>query len=175
DAPAVNPSDKTLFTKSVARAMLAKVYAEKPIRDYAKVIQYADELSADGFGLVADLNELFGTNAAGSDAQARNTVESILEAQFFPGSGNWVTWMFGRDLSNYDNSFTWAKWVTPSRNLIRAYQQEGDEKRYEQAIVYYETSWSNYYPAANYPFMYKIRSAHNSIIKLRYADILLLK
>jgi len=175
DAPAVNPSDKTLFTKSVARAMLAKVYAEKPIRDYTKVIQYADELAADGFGLVADLNELFGTNAAGSDAQARNTVESILEAHFFPGSGNWVTWMFGRDLSNYDNSFTWAKWVTPSRNLIRAYQQEGDEKRYEQAIVYYETSWSNYYPAANYPFMYKIRSAHNSIIKLRYADILLLK
>src|SRR5690606_35618380 len=122
DAPDVNPSDKTLFTKSVARAMLAKVYAEKPIRDYAKVIQYADELAADGFGLVADLNDLFGTNAAHTDAKMRNTEESILEAQFFPGSGNWVTWMFGRDLSNYNNSFTWAKWVTPARSLIRAYQ-----------------------------------------------------
>ena len=175
DAPDVNPSDKTLFTKSVARAMLAKVYAEKPIRDYGKVIQYADELAADGFDLVADLSDLFGTNAARTDAKMRNTEESILEAQFFPGSGNWVTWMFGRDLSNYDNSFTWAKWVTPSRDLIRAYQQEGDQKRYEQAIVYYETTWSNYYPANNYPFMYKIRSAQNSIIKLRYADILLLK
>src|SRR5690606_41229968 len=103
DAPEVNPSDKTLFTKSVARAMLAKVYAEKPLRDYAKVIQYADELAADGFDLVADLSDLFGTNAAGSDAKMRNTIESILEAQFFPGSGNWVTWMFGRDLSNYNN------------------------------------------------------------------------
>jgi len=175
DAPDVNPADKTLFTKSVARAMLAKVYAEKPIRDYTKVIQYADELGADGFDLVADLSDLFGTNAAGSDAKMRNTIESILEAQFFPGSGNWVTWMFGRDLSNYNNSFTWAKWVTPSRDLIRAYQQAGDQKRYEQAIVYYETTWSNYYSADNYPFMYKIRSAHNSIIKLRYADILLLK
>jgi len=175
DAPDVNPSNKTLFTKSVARALLAKVYAEKPIRDYGKVIQYADELAADGFDLVADLSELFGTNASGSDAKARNTVESILEAQFFPGSGNWVTWMFGRDLSNYDNSFTWAKWVTPSRDLIRAFQREGDQKRYEQAVVYYQTGWSNYYPADNYPFMYKIRSAHNSIIKLRYADILLLK
>src|SRR5690606_19144724 len=51
DAPEVNPSDKTLFTKSVARAMLAKVYAEKPLRDYAKVIQYADEVAADGFDL----------------------------------------------------------------------------------------------------------------------------
>ena len=175
DAPDVNPSDKTIFTKSVARAMLVKVYAEKPIRDYGKVIQYADELAADGFDLVADLSDLFDTNTARTDAKRRNTEESILEAQFFPGSGNWVTWMFGRDLSNYDNSFTWAKWVTPSRDLIRAYQQEGDQKRYEQAIVYYETTWSNYYPANNYPFMYKIRSAQNSIIKLRYADILLLK
>lgn len=175
DAPDVNPADKTLFSKSVARAMLAKVYAEKPIRDYAKVIQYADELAADGFDLVSDLSDLFGANEAGTDAKMRNTVESILEAQFFPGSGNWVTWMFGRDLSNWNNSFTWAKWVTPSRDLIRAYQQEGDQKRYEQAIVYYQTTWSNYYPADNYPFMYKIRSAHNSIIKLRYADILLLK
>ncbi|MGK6350557.1 RagB/SusD family nutrient uptake outer membrane protein [Parapedobacter sp. DT-150] len=175
DAPDVSPSNKTLLSKSVARAMLAKVYAEKPIRDYTKVVQYADELAADGFDLVADLSDLFGTNAANSDTKMRNTVESILEAQFFPGSGNWVTWMFGRDLSNYNNSFTWAKWVTPSRDLIRAYQQEGDQKRYEQAIVYYETSWSNYYPADNYAFMYKIRSAHNSIIKLRYADILLLK
>jgi len=32
-----------------------------------------------------------------------------------------------------------------------------------------------YYPANNYAFMYKCRSAYNSIIKLRYSDILLLK
>ncbi len=175
DAVNNNPANKTLFSKSVARALLAKVYAEKPIRDYAKVIQYADELAADGFDLVADFSDLFGTNAANNDAKARNTVESILEGQFFPGSGNWVTWMFGRDLSNWNSNFTWAKWVTPSRDLIRAYQAAGDEVRFNESIVYYETTWSNYYPTSNYPFMYKLRSAFNSIIRLRYADILLLK
>lgn len=93
----------------------------------------------------------------------------------FPGSGNWATWMFGRDLINYDNNFTWAKWVTPSRDLIKAFQEEGDQIRFNQSVVYYVAKWSNYYPASNYPFMYKLRSANSSIIKYRYADVLLLK
>lgn len=174
-APDNNPGDKTLFTKSVARALLAKVYAEKPIRDYDKVIKYADELAADGFDLVDDFSDLFGMNADNTDAKMRNTKESILEAQFFPGSGNWVTWMFGRDVVNWDSNFTWAKWITPSRDLIKAYKDAGDTKRFEESVVYYSCGWSNYYPSNNYPFMYKCRSANSSIIKYRYADILLLK
>lgn len=170
-----NAADKTLFTKSVARTLLAKVYAEKPLRDYAKVVQYCDAVTADGFDLVNDFSDLFGMNADNTDAKMRNTKESILEAQFFPGSGNWCTWMFGRDLVNWDNNFTWAKWVTPSRDLIKAYQTEGDNIRFQQSVVYYKCTWSNYYPADNYPFMYKCRSANSSIIKYRYADVLLLK
>lgn len=173
-APDNNPSNKTLFTKSVARTLLAKVYAEKPLRDYNKVIQYCDQVAADGFDLV-DYSDLFGMNTAGTDAKARNTNESILEAQFFSGGGNWVTWMFGRDLINWDSNFTWAKWVTPSRDLINAFQDEGDQVRYNESIVYYQTTWANYYPANNYPFMYKCRSGVSSIIKYRFADVLLLK
>lgn len=174
-APNNNAADKRLLTKSVARALLAKVYAEKPLRDYDKVIKYADELAADGFDLVSDFSDLFGMNADNTDAKMRNTKESILEAQFFPGSGNWVTWMFGRDLVNWDSNFTWAKWVTPSRDLIKAFQDAGDTKRFQESVVYYSCGWSNYYPSDNYPFMYKCRSANSSIIKYRYADILLLK
>ncbi|EOR95520.1 putative outer membrane protein [Arcticibacter svalbardensis MN12-7] len=174
-APNNNATNKTLFTKSVARTLLAKIYAEKTLRDYSKVIQYCDAITADGFDLVTDYSDLFGMNATKTDAKVRNTKESILEAQFFTGGGNWVTWMLGRDLSNYGNSFTWAKWITPSRNLIKAFQDEGDQTRYSESIVYYQTTWSNYYPAINYPFMYKTRSAYNSIIKFRYADVLLLK
>lgn len=174
-APDTDPSDKTLFTKSVAKALLAKVYAEKPLRDYNKVIQYADELAAEGYALTDNYNDLFGMNQAQTDIKMRNTKESILEAQFFSGSGNWATWMFGRDLTNYDNSFTWAKWITPSRDLIKTFEQEGDDIRFNESIVYYAAGWSNYYPASNYPFMFKLRSAFNSIIKIRYADILLLK
>lgn len=175
NAPDNNPANKTVFSKSVAKALLAKVYAEKPLRDYAKVIQYADELAADGFDIIADYSDLFGMNATNTDTKMRNTQESILEAQFLPGAGNWATWMFGRDLTNYDTQFTWAKWVTPSRDLIQTFQSEGDTKRFSESVVYYTTTWSNYYPSTNYPFMYKLRSAFSSIIKLRYADILLLK
>ena len=170
-----NTGNKTKFTKSVARTLLAKVYAEKPLRDYEKVIQYCDEVKADGFELVKDFSDLFGMNAAVTDAKMRNTKESILEAQFTPGSGNWCTWMFGRNLVNWNESFTWAKWVTPSRDLINAFKREGDEIRFKESVVYYDCNWSNYYPSDNYPFMYKCRSANSSIIKYRYADVLLLK
>lgn len=185
-APDNNPADKTQFSKSVARALLAKVYAEKPLRDYDKVIQYVDQLAADGFELVDDYSDLFGVMLADPnlppsqqnmaiDAKARNTRESIFEAQFFTGSGSWVTWMFGRPLNNWTEAFTWAKWITPSRDLIRAFNSEQGDKRYNQTVVFYPCDWSIYYPAKNYAFMYKCRSAYNSIVKMRYADLLLLK
>lgn len=175
DAPNGSATDKTRFTKSVAKAMLAKVYAEKPIRDYAKVIQYVDALTADGFDLNTNYADIYAMNAGNTDLAQRNTRESILEAQFMPGAGNWATWMFGRDLANYENSFTWAKWVTPSRDLIQTYENEGDQIRMNQSIVYYVAKWSNYYPASHYPFMFKLRSSMSSMVKLRYADLLLLK
>lgn len=175
NTPVNNPSNKTLLTKSVAKTLLAKIYAEKPLRDYSKVVKYCDAVTDDGFDLVDNYSDLFGMNDGNTDTKVRNTKESILEAQFFSGSGNWVTWMFGRDLVNYESNFTWAKWVTPSRNLIAAFEAEGDTKRMNESIVYYTAKWSNYYPASHYPFMYKCRSAYSSIIKFRYADVLLLK
>lgn len=170
-----DPTDKSQLTKSVARMILAKVYAEKPLRDYSKVIQYVDQLTADGFSLDTHYGDLYDMNEAGTDIANRNTPESIYEAHFATGNGNWVTWMFGRNLLNLDQNFTWAKWVTPSRDLINLFQAEGDTQRYNEAIVYYECAWSNYYPSSSYPFMYKIRSDVSSMIKYRYADALLLK
>ena len=174
-APNINNADKTLITKTVARALLAKVYAEKPIRDYDKVIKYCDEVTADGLDLVADHSFLFGMNDAVTDIKARNTKESILEAHFVAGNGNWCYMMFTRDLLNWDANFSWNKWATPSRDLIKLYETEGDVDRYKESIVYYECGWSLYYPKDHYPFVYKCRSSQSSIIHLRYADILLLK
>ena len=68
DAPANNNSDKTKFSKS-AKALLAKVYAEKPLRDYNKVIQYADDVAADGFSLEPDVTHLFGVQEGSADAK----------------------------------------------------------------------------------------------------------
>ncbi|MDR3285915.1 MAG: RagB/SusD family nutrient uptake outer membrane protein [Prevotellaceae bacterium] len=181
-----NNADKTLLSKSVARALLAKVYAEKPLQDYTKVIQYCDELTAEGFDLVSDFSDLFGVtlqdnNNPPSQAnpaispKALNTAESILEVHYSTGGANWVSWMLGRSLENWSFYFTWAKWITPSRDLIKAFQNAGDTKRFDESVVYYECEWSNYYPANHYAFMYKCRSGYNNIIRLRYADILLLK
>jgi len=172
-APEVS-SDKTLFTKGVAHAYLAKVYAEKTLRDYDKVIVYADKCAADGYDLVDDFSQLWAVDPV-SFEPVRDTKESILEGHFFTGAGNWCTWMFGAPVDNPGNNFSWAKWVTPSRDLTRIYEQNGDTKRYNETVAWYACTWSNYYPADNYAFMYKCRSSYSSIIKCRYADILLLK
>lgn len=185
-APNNNSADKTLFTKSVARALLAKLYAEKPLRDYNKVIQYADKVTADGFTLVPNFGDLWGVvlanpsaapgeNNFAVDAKARNTSEAILEIQYPVGSGNWCTWMFGRALDDWNFWFDWAKWITPTRDIVNAFQAAGDTKRYNESVVWYSCKWNIYYPSDHYAFMYKTRSKFNSIIKLRYADILLLK
>ncbi|MCM1378053.1 MAG: RagB/SusD family nutrient uptake outer membrane protein [Clostridium sp.] len=172
--------DKTRFSKDVARALLAKVYAEKPVRDYAKVIQYVDELTARGFALCPEYGDLFNIDGPVKDGFTAtplhtNTVESILEVHYPVGSGNFASWMYGRCLENWDNSFSWAKWITPSRDLLTAFDKVGDTKRKEQTVVYYECNWSNYYPSDNYAFMYKVRSGYSNIFFLRYDDVLLLK
>lgn len=167
-------SDKTLFTKGVAHAYLAKIYAEKTLRDYNKVIEYANKCAADGYDLVDDFSTLWAAPEPAYEPE-RNTKESILEGHFFTGGGNWCTWMFGAPVDNPANNFTWAKWITPSRDLVSLYEKNGDTKRYNETVAWYECTWSNYYPADNYAFMYKCRSSFSSIIKCRYADILLLK
>lgn len=178
-APDYNAGDKRLMTKTVARALLAKIYAEKPLRDYDKVIKYADEVARDGAALVDDFSLLFGMkqDEEGNyiDAKARNTSESLLEAHFVAGEGNWCYMMFGRNLLDWDADFSWNKWVTPSRDLIKLFETEGDKIRFRESVVYYECGWSLYYPKNHYPFMYKCRSSQSSIIWMRYADILLLK
>lgn len=185
-APDNNPADKTRFSKSVARTLLAKVYAEAPLRDYGKVIQYCDEVTADGFRLVEDFGDLFdvklqdetlppGPGNPAVDAKCRNTSESILEAQYFPGSETWLPSILGRFLDDWDKSFTYAKWFTPSRDLLAAFEEAGDTERLNATVVYYQTNWDNHYPREHYPFMYKIRCSFSTVFKYRYADVLLLK
>ncbi len=172
--------DKTRFSKDVARALLAKVYAEKPVRDYNMVIKYVDELTARGYDLNPEYGDLFNIDGPVKDGFTatmlqRNTIESILELHYETGAGNWASWMYGRCLEDWDASFSWAKWITPSRDLLSAFDKEGDTKRKEQTVVYYECAWANYYPSDNYAFMFKVRSGYSNIYFLRYDDVLLLK
>lgn len=175
-APDFNSTDRTVLSKAVAVAMLAKVYAEKPVQDYNKVVEYADKLKGyAGLELEPDYATLFGYDDDNKSCVKRNTSEGILEVHYTTGAGNWETWMYGRQLDDWDFYFTWAKWITPSRDLIRDFEESGDNIRFQESVVYYECTWNNYYPASHYPFMYKCRSSYQNRYKLRLADILLLE
>lgn len=172
--------DKTRFSKDVARGLLAKIYCEKAVRDYGKVIEYVDQLTARGYALNPEYADCFAVDGPVKDGFTatmlkQNTPESILELHYYAGSGNWADMMYGRRYADWDNSFSWAKWITPSRDLIAAFDKVGDVKRKEQTVVYYECPWSNYYPSDNYAFMFKVHSEFSNIYFLRYDDVLLLK
>ncbi len=171
-APNLNPENKMLLSKTFALGLLARVYAEKPIRDWSKVIEYCTDVESSGISLEEDYGKLWSYN---DDDAYRNSKESVLEIQWTSkSSGNWVYMMYHRNAYNPDDSYTWAKWTTPSRDLIEAYQKEGDEVRMNASIVWDKCSWSNYYPSDNYAFMHKMPTNVSSIYIMRLAEIYLL-
>ncbi len=173
DGAPVISSNKFMLSRTVANTLLAKIYAEKPLRDYSKVINYCNEVEKD-VTLVAKYGDLFDMNSSNTDLKNRNTSEAIFEITF-AGGGNWITWMCGIDLASPNSKYDWKKWFTPSRDLIAAFDKEGDIERKNQTIVRADVDWSLHYPSKGYPFMYKYRSKYHSFIKYRLADILLLK
>ena len=170
-APDVDPGNKMLLSKAFAKGLLARVYAEKPIRDWNKVAQYCSEVEAMGFSLEPNYDDLWGYD---SNDAFRNSRESIFEVQWTRSQGNWVFMMYHRNAYNPDDSYSWAKWTTPSRDLIAAYQAEGDEVRMNACIAWDSCGWSNYYPSDNYAFMNKVRTNASSIILMRLGEIYLL-
>lgn len=180
-APA-QTANKNKLSVNVARTLLAKLYAEKPLRDYEKVKKYVDEIEADGFVLndrYADFWENDGDPKYVDGASARplksNTPESIYEATFSESGGLWMTWIFYYDEANINGKIDDPRWCTPSRGLIKAFEDEGDTERYEQAIKWSSCYYTKNYPADHYPFLYKARSRYTNVIKFRFADVLLLK
>jgi len=170
-APDVDKSNKLLFTKAFAHGMLARIYAEKTAQDWGKVIENCQAVEDMGFSLVSRYGDLWKYDA--TDAN-RNTSESIFEVTYARDNGNWVWMMFHRNAYNPDDSYSWIKWVTPSRNLIAAYQAEGDTARMNANIAWDSCNWSNYYPSKHYAFMNKVPTNATSIILMRLAEIYLL-
>ena len=171
-APKSNPSNKMLMSDAFAYGLLARIYAEKPIRDWSKVIQYCNQIEGMGFSLEPEYGKLWSYD---DDDAYRNSPESIFEVQWTnKASGNWVYMMYHRNAYSPNDSYSWAKWTTPSRDLIEAFQKEGDEVRYKASIVWDSCGWSNYYPSDNYAFMHKMPTNVSSILVMRLAEIYLL-
>ena len=171
-APKVNARNKMLMSDAFAYGLLARIYAEKPIRDWAKVIEYCNTVEGMGFILEPKYGDLWKYD---EDDAYRNSPESIFEVQWTSkANGNWVYMMYHRNAYSPDDNYSWAKWTTPSRDLIEAYQKEGDTERMNASIVWDTCGWSNYYDSDNYPFMHKVPTNVSSIIVMRLAEIYLL-
>ncbi|HBH08010.1 MAG TPA: RagB/SusD family nutrient uptake outer membrane protein [Rikenellaceae bacterium] len=171
NAPDVDPSNKFLFTKGFAHGMLARIFAEETCRDWAKVEEHCKAVEGMGYKLVDDYGQMWAYDE--TDA-VRNTSESIFEVTYTRGSGNWVWMMFHRNAYNPSDSYSWIKWITPSRDLVAAYEKEGDTERKNACICEDEATWSNYYPANKYKFMHKVPTNASSIILMRLGEIYLL-
>jgi starch-binding outer membrane protein, SusD/RagB family len=169
--------NKARATKGAANALLAKVYAQMPAPDYAKVLEYANAVinSPAGYTLLEDFNHLW-------DGNHYNNGESIMEVQFVGGTeANWGPQLLLPPSLSGD---TWRKFVVPSKDLVDAFDAEGDVERKNATILFETAPWSDEFwsveVGGNIPFAYKWKSANgwastNRQYLLRLGDIILLK
>jgi starch-binding outer membrane protein, SusD/RagB family len=159
--------DKGYATVGAVNALLAKVYATMEPHDWSKVNQYCDAVIARGYTLLPEYDQLW-------DNAHENSSESIFEINCYnwDTGGNWGASMFsGAD---------WKKFNTPTNDLAKAFDAEGDGIRKRSSILFLDVTnkWTDrYWPASNFPFINKYRdqSGAQNFIVIRLADILLLK
>jgi len=173
--PAVN---KVRSTKGAANALMAKIWAQRSDRDYNKVLQYCNAVitSSAGYSLMESYADLF-------DGSHYLNSESILEIPFIEGSPN-SSWGVELYLAPEDG---WQKYCVPSKDLVAAYDSEGDQIRKNANIVWYNNlPWAdeNWNPCGDsaglVPFNYKQKhpagwASGDDYYLLRLADIILLK
>ncbi|MBL4561559.1 MAG: RagB/SusD family nutrient uptake outer membrane protein [Labilibaculum sp.] len=168
--------NKARATSGAANALAAKACAQKPTPDYAKALKYIAEVeSSDANYQLIDYNYLF-------DGNHYNNDESILEIQYSGGDeGNWGPQML---LPPSISGDSWRKFVTPSQDLINAFDAEGDELRKNASVLFESVQWVDEYwgnaIGSEIPFGYKWKNASGWASSdrqyiLRYGDIVLLK
>jgi hypothetical protein len=116
------------------------------------------------------------------DGNHYNNAESIMEVQFIGGTeANWGPQLL---LPPSVSGDTWRKFVTPSHNLVDAFDAAGDVIRKTSSILFEEAPWSDEFWSlavnGQVPFSFKWKSANgwastNRQYLLRLADIILLK
>ena len=169
--------NKARATKGAAYALLAKAYAQQPTPNYSEVINYANLVIASpaGYGLMGSYTELF-------DGAHYNNKESILEIQYLGGQEG--TWGPQMQLPPSVSGDTWRKFVTPSHDLINAYDSEGDVVRKGATVLFESAPWADEYwgnaVGSTIPFSYKWKQAGgwqsaDHVYLLRLADIMLLR
>jgi hypothetical protein len=171
--------DKVRATKGAANALLAKVWAQRSDRDYNKVLAYCNAVitSAAGYALEPDYSQLFdGVNYLNNEA--------ILVIPFIEGNWSVSNWGVELFLAPEDG---WQKYCVPSKDLVSAYVNEGDDIRLKSNIIFMQNiPWAdeNWSPCGNptdsVPFNYKQKhpagwASGDNYYLLRMGDIVTLK
>ncbi|MBK8554317.1 MAG: RagB/SusD family nutrient uptake outer membrane protein [Lewinellaceae bacterium] len=157
------PESKYKPSKSAAYALLAKIYATKPNPDWARVIQYCDEVMSGGFSLLATYDYLF-------DNLHEGNTESIWEV-----NGEGQSTLINSWCTNVFIGTNWKKFNTPSHTLNNAL----DVKRKASTIKKFPTTFSDPYWTSftQFPHPWKMRATDGTqnFYIFRLADIILLK
>ena len=168
--------NKARATAGAAHALAAKAYAQQPTPDYEAVLDHitAVENSDANYQLIP-YDQLFNGNNY-------NNAESIIEVQYLGGNeGNFGPQLL---LPPSISGDTWRKFVTPSVDLINAFDSEGDNIRKNASILFEQVQWVDEFwgnaQGSSVPFSYKWKNANgfasaDNTYLLRYGDIVLLK
>jgi hypothetical protein len=168
--------NKARATSGAANALAAKVIMQSPNPDYNKVLEHitAVENSAADYRLI-DYNQLF-------DGNTPNNAESIIEVQYLGGNeGNFGPQLL---LPPSISGDAWRKFVTPSQDVVKAFDDEGDNIRKNASILFESVNWVDEYwgnsAGTTIPFGYKMKNANGFASAdrqylLRFGDIVLLK
>jgi starch-binding outer membrane protein, SusD/RagB family len=171
-------------TKGAANALLAKIWAQRPDRDYNKVLAYTTAVinSPAGYALLPNYSNLF-------DGSNYFNTEAIMLVNFVAGSPD-ANWGIELYLAPADG---WQKYCVPSHDLVNAYTAAGDSIRENASIVFWNVdgngnpiAWADYNwnpcqsPAISIPFNYKQKhpdswSSGDDYYLFRLADIILLR
>lgn len=168
--------NKARATSGAAHALAAKVNAQKPNADYEEVINHIEALenSEANYELIA-YEDLFSGNNY-------NNGESILEVQYLGANeGNYGPQLL---LPPSISGDSWRKFVTPSVDLVNAFDSEGDTVRKNASILFESVQWVDEFwgnqQGTAIPFSYKWKNANgfasaDNTYLLRYGDLVLLK
>ncbi len=168
--------NKARATSGAANALAAKASLQQPTPDYAAALAYIESMEASSASYrLIDYSELF-------DGNHYNNAESILEVQYLGGNeGNFGPQLL---LPPSISGDTWRKFVTPSQDLLKAFNDEGDVIRRDATVLFETVNWVDEYwgnsVGSSIPFGYKWKNADgwassNRTYLLRYGDMLLLK
>ncbi len=182
NTPSVN---KVRATRGAVNALLAKVWAQRSDRDYNKVLSYCDAVinSPASYSLLPNYADLF-------DGNHYLNSESVFEIPYEEGNWSASSWGIELYLAPEDG---WQKYCVPSKDLVAAFDAEGDDIRKNANIAFMTTdangdpiSWPDENwnpcqdPAVGIPFNYKQKhpggwASGDHYYMIRLADIILLK